>query len=65
MYICICNALKEKDLRRLCKTKCPKDGESVIKEAGCKVECGQCLDYIDSFMLGSIMDENINNPSIA
>ena len=51
MYICICNALKECDLKEACKRSCARDGESVLQQAGCNAECGQCLDYIESFVI--------------
>ena len=57
MYICICNALNEKDLKKACGNKCHEDGESLLKNAGCKAECGQCLDYIESLFLPAIAAE--------
>lgn len=51
MYVCICNALKEKDLRKVCDKSCSRDGESVLKSAGCKSQCGQCLEYIEDFII--------------
>lgn len=53
MYVCICNALNEHDLKAVCKRSCVSDGESVLKQAGCNAECGQCLDYIENFVIPS------------
>lgn len=51
MFVCICNALNEKDIKKACKSLCSIDGEAALKSAGCNAECGQCLDYIESFIL--------------
>lgn len=64
MYVCICNALKEKELKKVCKKVCPENGEAVIEGAGCKVECGQCLDYIDNFLIPSGQAESLNNANL-
>ncbi|MDB2415405.1 hypothetical protein N9W34_06510 [Rickettsiales bacterium] len=44
---------------------CSKDGESVLKQAGCKAECGQCIDYIESFLLPLEEHISIGQPTIA
>jgi bacterioferritin-associated ferredoxin len=43
MYICICNAIREKDLRSaaLC---CSGDAEAVYNSLGRQPQCRQCLD---------------------
>ena len=48
MYVCICNALKECDLKKICKNKNFSDAESLISQAGCSFDCGQCIDYIEN-----------------
>ena len=53
MYVCICNALKEGDLKKACDKKCLADGESALRQAGCNAQCGQCLDYIENFVIPS------------
>ncbi len=42
MYVCICHALKEKDVRRVV---CEGDISiaCVYKKLGCKPRCGKCL----------------------
>lgn len=43
MYICICNAIREADLRRAaCGTN--GDVEAVYASMGKRPNCGQCLD---------------------
>ncbi len=43
MYICICNAIRETDLRKaaLC---CEGDAEATYASLGKRPNCGQCLD---------------------
>ena len=55
MIICVCNTLKDKDLRKACKmgSGC-KDAEEVMSGLGCKPQCGSCLCYIEDIM----MEEN-------
>lgn len=43
MYICICNAIREKDLRAAART-CSGDADAVYESLGCRPQCGQCLD---------------------
>ena len=64
MYICICNALGEKTLKTICSNTCPKDGESALKHAGCKAECGQCIDYIESFLLPDTSIPATDHPNL-
>ena len=47
MYVCLCNALKEKDIIDVMQAKgC--DVENVHDALGCSVRCGCCLDYIET-----------------
>lgn len=42
MYICVCNAIRECELRRAaCRTR--GDAESVYAHLGKRPQCGQCL----------------------
>ncbi len=43
MYICVCNAIREKDLRRAAKA-CDGDVDAVYESLGCAPQCGSCLD---------------------
>ena len=43
MYVCICNAIREKDLRAA--TRCCRDGaEGLYARLGRTPQCRQCLD---------------------
>ena len=43
MYICICNAIKESDLRAVAKDH-PGTAEELYLRLGREPMCGQCLD---------------------
>lgn len=43
MYICICNAIRECDLRRAARC-CSGDAEAVYAAMGKRPNCGQCLE---------------------
>lgn len=65
MIVCLCNSLKDNDLKKICNDcidTVDMDGELLMKQAGCKVNCGKCLDYIDNFIIPqesySICDES-------
>lgn len=43
MYICICNAIREADLRHAA-THCEGDAEATYAALGKRPNCGHCLD---------------------
>ena len=43
MYVCICNAIRERDFRAAGR-RCPGDAEAVYASLGKTPQCGQCLD---------------------
>ncbi len=43
MFICICNAIRETDLRAAART-CAGDADAVYAALGKTPQCGQCLD---------------------
>lgn len=43
MYICICNAIRETDLRSAART-CQGDPDAVYAAMGKTPQCAQCLD---------------------
>ena len=46
MYACICNAIRETDLRQM--ARCTRgDAESVYAALGKRPNCGQCLEDAD------------------
>lgn len=49
MYTCICNAIRETDLRRAaCKTQ--GDAEAVYAAMGKRPNCGQCLEEANAIV---------------
>ena len=49
MYICICNAIKESDLREAART-CSGNAETAYESLGKKPNCGQCLVKANSIL---------------
>lgn len=43
MYICVCNAIRENDLRTAARCH-PGDPDAVYEKLGKRPQCGQCLD---------------------
>ena len=43
MYVCICNAIRECELREAAR-KVPGDADAVYASLGKTPQCGQCLD---------------------
>ena len=49
MYVCICNAIREKDLRAA--ARCCRDGaEGLYARLGRTPQCRQCLDEADDIV---------------
>ncbi|BBC74236.1 ferredoxin [Altererythrobacter sp. B11] len=49
MYVCICNAIREKDLRTA--ARCTRaDAASVYGMMGKRPQCGQCLDEAEDIL---------------
>ena len=46
MYVCICNAIRESELRRAARC-CGGDAEAVYAAIGKRPDCRQCLDEAD------------------
>jgi len=49
MYTCICNAIRETDLRRAARS-CSGDAEAVYAKLGKTPNCGQCLSEADKIV---------------
>lgn len=49
MYVCVCNAIRESELRRAAR-HCPGGAESVYAALGKRPNCGQCLDEAESIL---------------
>ena len=50
MYTCICNAIRESDLRDMAR-RTSGDAETVYAALGMKPNCGQCLEEADEIVL--------------
>ena len=49
MYVCICNAIRECELRRVARQTCG-DAEAVYAALGKRPNCGSCLDDADAIL---------------
>lgn len=50
MYICICNAIRETELRDAAR-QCAGDVDTVYACLGVQPQCGQCLDEATSILI--------------
>ena len=49
MYVCICNAIREKDLRAVARV-CAGPAETLYAAMGKRPQCRQCLDEADDIV---------------
>ena len=49
MYICICNAIRETELRNIAR-RCPGDAEACYAALGKRPNCGTCLEDADDII---------------
>ena len=49
MYVCICNAIRETDLRTAAR-RCPGDAEACYASLGKRPNCGSCLADADAII---------------
>ena len=49
MYYCICNAIREDDLRQAARQHCG-DAESVYAKLGKRPNCGHCLEEAEELI---------------
>jgi bacterioferritin-associated ferredoxin len=50
MYVCICNAIRETDLRCAAR-RCPGDADAVYAALGKRPQCAQCLDEAAAILI--------------
>jgi len=50
MYVCVCNAIKESELRAAAR-KHEGDADMVYAMLGCAPQCGQCLDEAAAILI--------------
>ena len=63
MYVCICNAFTCKDVKRLKSEGVEKSGQ-VYKKLGCKMQCGKCLDTIETLLKDDVDIDKLNAKKI-
>ena len=44
MYICLCNALTDRDVRSSCDSSCSVS--MVYRSLGCEPQCGKCVPFV-------------------
>ena len=49
MYVCVCNAIRESELRHAA-LRCAGNAEAVYASLGKKPNCGQCLEQADEIV---------------
>ncbi|MET1755554.1 (2Fe-2S)-binding protein [Novosphingobium sp. RD2P27] len=49
MYVCICNAIRECELRKAARTSCG-DAEALYAQIGRPPQCGQCIDEAEEII---------------
>lgn len=49
MYVCVCNAIRECELRRTA-LRTPGDAEAIYSALGKRPNCGQCLDDAETLI---------------
>jgi bacterioferritin-associated ferredoxin len=45
MVVCLCNALREKDVRRVVRSGARSPGRA-YQQLGCRMQCGQCVPFL-------------------
>lgn len=50
MYICVCNAIRESELREAARCHAG-DADAVYEKIGCTPQCGQCLDEAATILI--------------
>ncbi len=58
MYICICNAIRESELRSAARA-CHGDAESIYISLGRPPQCGQCLEEAEDILIDERAAANV------
>ena len=56
MYVCICNGIKERQVRDLARDFPDESAEQIYARLGVEPDCGSCLSYADHLISGSGFD---------
>ncbi len=55
MIVCVCNALRERQVRDAARQTGRPCAVTVYGQLGCKVKCGQCLSYARQVMNSALV----------
>jgi bacterioferritin-associated ferredoxin len=58
MYVCICNAIKESELRDMAR-KCAGDAEHLYAAMGRPPQCRQCIEEADAILIDARAAANV------
>jgi len=50
MIVCICNAIREDDVKAAARRGCPCP-DSAFRSLGCEFQCGSCRDHAEDLIL--------------
>jgi bacterioferritin-associated ferredoxin len=64
MYICICNAIRETDLRAAARS-CNGDADAVYQKLGKVPQCGQCLDDAAEILIEERFESTVDSLALA
>ena len=64
MYVCICNAIKECDLR-IAARSCEGDADAVYELLGRTPQCGQCLDDAAEILIDERFSVTVDSMALA
>ena len=52
MYVCLCNALTDRQVKQAARTANTAKPSSVYAACGCRVQCGQCVKALVALLRG-------------
>ena len=58
MYVCVCNGIKEKQVRKAVRKGAETVGR-VFKAHGCKADCAQCVNC-----MRDVIEEEVSTPDV-
>lgn len=64
MYICVCNAIRETDLRDAARS-CTGDPDAIYEKLGKVPQCGQCLDEAAEILIEERFSSKVDSLSPA
>ncbi len=64
MYVCICNAIKECELRAAARS-CEGDADAVYELLGRTPQCGQCLDDAAEILIEERFSVTVDSMALA